>query len=319
MLNKNYDNLFVVNPKAPCPICGGNRRKRKECEPCKGSGMLPINLSGLWYPSSGFLVCGGPSVNKIDFKKLRERGIVSFGVNNVAGHVPVDAWCFSDPQTKFHHGLFFDPKCITFSPIPKLRKHVRVKLPDNTFRMTDIEVKDCPGTIGFNRKSTFDPETFFSDPYAHWGKGEKGYGCLCTMLLGFRLIHYLGCKKVYLLGVDFWITEQAGYSFNQAKTVRNGRYDSENKMLRDLKVLFDKNDFKVYNCNPDSKCDVFEYVPFDKAVEDCKKLIPNEPFDLSTWYDKGLYEKQLVEFPEILNMEKIAEIKKQGEKNEIRN
>ena len=308
MPNNDDDNLFVVNPKKVCPVCLGDRIKRKSCGYCQDSGMLPVDISGMWSPSAGFLVCGGPSLNKIDYGRLRERGVVSLGVNNVSAYVPVDAWCFSDPEIKFHHGLFYDPKCTTFAPIPKLRRNVRVKLPDGTFRMTDRKIMDCPGTFGFHRRSDFNPETFFSDSFAHWGKGENGYGCLCTMLIGFRLMHYLGCKKIYLLGVDFWITEKEGYAFEQSKTVRNGRYDAENQMLRDLRVTFDKYNFKVYNCNPDSRCDAFEYMSFDNAIQDCKGAVPKTPFDLTEWYDKAGHEEKLEKYPSVLTTDQVIKI-----------
>jgi len=314
MLNSNYDPLFVVNPKAFCPHCGGGRRQRRKCNECQGTGFLPINLAGMWHPSPGFLVCGGPSVNNLPVEKLRERGIVSFGVNNVSGHVPVDAWTFSDPQRKFHHGLHLDPKTITFAPTPKLRKHIRAKLPDGTYRIVEKRVQECPSVFGYSRRTEFHPETFFSTSYAHWGMGgrqaNREFTCLCTMLLGIRLMHYLGCPKIYMIGVDFWMTEEAQYAFGQTKNVRNGRYSKENKMLEMLKPTFDKHNFKVFNCNPETKCDAVSYVPFDEAFEDCKGAVPNEPFDLSDWYNKGTAKKYDEMYPIPIPLEELKEIQR---------
>lgn len=316
MLDPNYDPLFVVNPKHLCPECQNIRQKRGSCTFCKQSGFLPVNLSGMWYPTAGFLVCGGPSVNNLPVEKLRERGIVSFGVNNVAGHVPVDAWTFSDPQKKFHHGLFLDPKTITFSPIPKLKKHVRAKLPDNTFRIINRRVWDCPSTFGYERRTSFDPETFFTTTYGHWGMGGKQqnreFTCLCTMLLGIRLMHYLGCTRVYMIGVDFWMTEEAQYAFGQTKGVRNGRYSKENQMLEMLKPTFEKHSFQMFNCNPETKCDAVPFVPFEEAFEDCKGAIPKEPFDLSQWYDKGLCNEYEKKYPKPIPIEELQSIQKQN-------
>jgi hypothetical protein len=139
------DSLEIVNSKQPCPKCNGEKPQVKECVYCKHSGFESINLSGLWHrdnPTAGFLVCGGPSINQLPYHKLKERGVVSLGINNVAAHVPVSVWCFSDPHTKFHHALFFDPAIMTFAPTPKLNKRIRIKQADGTFRELNKKVKD---------------------------------------------------------------------------------------------------------------------------------------------------------------------------------
>lgn len=294
---------------------------KESCQVCGGTGCKSVDLSGLWSPSAGFLVCGGPSVNKIPFERLRERGIVSMAVNNVAGHVPVSAWVFSDPQSKFHHGMMFDPKTITFAPIGKLRKRVRAKLPDGSFRGTDVRIRDCPGTLAFSRKTEFDAKTFLTTPHAHWGRGgkqtedDRPFTCLCTMLLGIRLLHYMGCPRVYMLGVDFRMTDEAQYAFGQSAGVRNGRYAKENAMLAELKPVFDKDGFSLFNCNPESGCDVFPKVSFETAYDDCKGCVPSEPFDLSEWYSKGVAKEQETLHPEKITCEQLAAIQRAARKS----
>lgn len=305
------DNLFVVNPKRECPVCNGDRINRRDCKACNGSGCKPIDISGLWAPSPGFLVCGGPSLNDIPKEKLRERGIVSLAVNNSAGHMPVSAWVFGDPQHKFHHGAHLDPKSITFAPIGKLRKKINIKAPDGKFRATDIRVMDCPGVLGFSRSTYFNKETFLTDSTAQWGPGgkmpkDRSFTLLDTMFLGLRLLHYLGCPRVYMLGVDFDMkTGRGAYAFNQAKDGRNGRYSKTNYLLKELRPIFEKSGFNVYNCNPHSQCDVFDYVPFETAYLDCKGGIPDEPFDLSEWYEKSIAEKHIQQNPHIMTYEEV--------------
>ena len=303
------DPLFVVNPKSQCAVCGGDRQKRKTCTNCKGTGSEPINLCGLWAPSPGFLVCGGPSLNNIPKEKLRERGIVSLAVNNSAGHVPVTAWVFGDPQQKFHHGMHLDPKCLTFAPNGKLRKRIYIKTPEGKFRATDIRVKDCPGVFGFSRSTYFDKNKFLTDPSAHWGPGGsqpgRDFSLLDTMFLGLRLMHYLGCPRVYMLGVDFNMNSEHPYAFGQEKKGRNGRYYKTNKLLKELRPIFEADGFFVYNCNPESKCDAFDYVPFEKAYLDCKGGVPPEPFDLSQWYEKTIAEGHILQNPESMSYEEV--------------
>jgi hypothetical protein len=305
-----YDPLLLYNLKINCSKCKG---ESKTCAHCKGAGKEPVNLNGLWYPSPAFLVCGGPSVNKIDYKRLAERGVASLGINNAAGHVPCSAWCFLDAPSRFHYGLFLDPKCLTFMPSSKKdQNNIVVKLPDKTFQRLRIRLGNTPSALGYIRN--YNPrdckkENFLTDYYAHACLGnidtlnKKNIATpLCSILIGLRILHYLGCPRVYILGLDLTRDQEtkAFYSFNEyttkdsndvyvhpkAKKRRWWRHVLENEMLCNLKTIFKKHNFKVYNCNPDSKCTAFKYVPFEKALKDCKNGIPQEPFDFENYYNK---------------------------------
>ena len=283
------DPLTIVNSKKICPICNAQRPALKHCTSCNKLGFVKTDLSNMWS-NPGFLVCGGPSINKLPYQKLGERGIVSMAINNSAGHIPVSAWVFSDPQEKFHHGLFLDPKLITFAPIPKLTKKYRIK-ENGQFRDSEDRVMDCPNTFGFDRKTSLYPENFLKTDYAMWGyggkqPGDKPFECLATMLLGIRLMCYLGCPRIYLLGVDFLRTEVEQYAFSQKANPSNRRYEHENEMLKSIRPYIEKEGINIYNCNPESQCSAFDYVPFEDAFNDCKGLV-REPFDLSGWYEKS--------------------------------
>lgn len=298
------DPLFVVNSKRQCLECGGGRRQRKKCQHCKGSGYQPIDLAGLWSPQPAFLVCGGPSLKTLPMEKLQDRGILSFGINNAGAFARTSAWCFSDPQTKFHHAGFFDPRILTFSPAPKLRKHVRVKCRDGSFRTSEMLVADCPGTYGFARRGEFCAERFFSDWFAHWGHGGKGdnpearpFTRLCTPLLGLRLLHYLGCPRVYLLGVDLGGKE---YGWGDATSGGGRMWGKINQLFRDLRQACDRMGFVVKNCNRESACDAFDFCSFDEALEDCRGFAPSGEPDMSGWYWKGLEKEERKRYPDLL-------------------
>jgi len=256
-----------------------------------------------WAGCAAFLVCGGPSLRQIDLSFLRERGIVSLGINNVAGYAPVRAWCYSDSTHKFHHGIFFDPNIIKFVPKPRLEKNdksrVRAKLPDGTFRWTGRHVSQCPNVFGFPRETKFFPEQFFSLPYASWGASDKhpemNYRAknIFTFFIGFRLLHYLGVRRVYMLGVDFKMDAAQGYAFGQARwpgavNGNNGKYRIATGMLQELRPHFEKAGFEVYQTNPDSALRVFDYVPLATAIQDCRGAVPPEPWSedaLEGWYE----------------------------------
>jgi hypothetical protein len=253
---------------------------------------------------AAFLVAGGPSLREMPVDRLRERGVFSLGVNNIAGWAPVDAFVCSDPPVKFHWGIFTDPKIIKLMPEPKLRRKrgaLRRKLPNGKFESLDITTADCPNTYGFARRSWMMPdETWFTDPSAPWGNHKRGVEktgqpkTVATCLLGLRLLQYLGARTIFLLGHDFRMEMDRGkygnYAFKQKR--EQGAIDSNNRQLTivadwltKLRPIFEKFGFKTYNCYAASSLRAFEHVPFQDAIDIAKGLTPSEPFDLDGWYD----------------------------------
>lgn len=344
-----------------------------------GQGFAKANLQGIWYPRPGFLVCGGPSLKSLPREALMHRGIVSLGVNNVAGYAPVKAWCFSDGQTKFHHGLYFDPAMMSFVPTPKAKRGVRAKLPDGTFRMTQTIALETPNTWGFPRSGRFAPSSFLTDWFAQWGVGGKqpdsephrsfmsvcpecdeqatreykdglselagngackhchGGGCdrchrdkrgptgkcrkcrgvgkispfsrIATMLLGLRLMHYLGCPRVYLLGVDLAKESQEvgdAYAFDEHGSGGKRHLMQENKMLKLLAPEFKRVGWEVYNCNPNSSCTAFPFRSFEEAYWDCKGAVPAGEFDLEHWYSHTVARAMRENHPDPITEEELA-------------
>ncbi len=259
---------------------------------------------------SAFLVCGGPSLNKLDYRRLAERGIYSLGVNNVCAYVPVSAFVCSDPPMKFHDGIFLDPQMTKFIPSPKLSKRrgrLRKKNDRGLFEWIDAWTRECPQVFGFERRSWLMPdETWFTDGGAAWGNHDRGVKktgelkTVGTMLLGLRILQYLGAKKVFLLGCDFYMNPLAdkkeNYSFGEDRNL--GAIESNNeqfKVLNDwlcrLRPVFEKFGFHTFNCNQDSHLRAFDYVLFEQAMEVCKIGFPKEPFSLGGWYEKKTEEE----------------------------
>jgi hypothetical protein len=282
-----------VTTTRDCPTCSNNRKARKTCDACGRTGYETTTaLEGIWRnPGVVFLVCGGPSLRTIDLAALQARGVVSVGVNNAGAYARTSAWVFSDPQKKFHHSGFLDPRTITFAPTPKLCRHVRVKHRDTEqFQTTDFKVRECPNTWGYSRTTIFNPETFLTDPQAHWGYGGKAgehrpMTKLNTMLLGLRITVYLGGTTIYLVGVDF--DDGAGeYAWKGQAGGFRGAGKSET-MLKLLRGPFERAGIQVYNCNPKSKLRAYPYRRLGEALEDAQGRWLTEPHDFGNWYDKG--------------------------------
>jgi len=262
-------------------------------------------LRGMLAGRSAFLLGGGPSANDLPLELLSQRGIWSLAVNNMAGHTQVrpQAFVCSDPPSKFSHSIWLDPGIMKLIPTPKLtnrsRGEIRQKLPDGSFQTCDKHTIDCPNVWGFERVSWLYPDDrFFTSEVACWGNHNNGVEMtgqpktVCTMLLGLRLLRYLGAGRIYLVGVDFRMSPTSGYSFPQGRTggasVSNNRqFRVVNRWLCEMSSngTFDRAGVKIYNCYRRSGLKAFSFVPFERAVKESRGLVEITP-NLEGWYEK---------------------------------
>jgi hypothetical protein len=140
-------------------------------------------------------------------------------------------------------------------------------------------------------------DTFFTTDGACWGNHQKGTEktgetkTVCTMLLGIRLLRYLGASKIYLVGVDFRMTAESGYSFNQGRTSQaaqsnNSQYIVVNDWLCRMQQggVFQRHGVALYNCYQHSGLRAFPHVPFEAAIKETQGIVETTP-DLRDWYN----------------------------------
>ena len=258
----------------------------------------PVNLCDAWAGCSAFLVLGGPSLNDLPTNVLAERGVLSLGINNVAAYVNTTAFVCADPPNKMHQSIWFDPKIWKFIPTSKRNEgRGRLRIKENgKFRWSPISTAQCPSCWFFERDAEFDPTQWASRPTASWGSNKKGSEktgrprLLFTPLLGLRVLHYLGVREVFCLGMDFGMSTDQGYAFEQARdqdavNANNHLYKTANGELTALRPYLDQIGFHVFNCNRFSGCSAFDYVPFEAALERVRGAVPQGPADLANWYD----------------------------------
>ena len=260
-------------------------------------------LRNMLAGASVFLMGGGPSANDVNLEQLNRRGVWTLCINNVAGHSAFrpQAFVCADPPKKFSSSIWLDPQIMKFVPTPKLRGRrgkLRRKV-DGEFQDLDVSVKDCPNVWGFQRYSYLVPDdSFFLEDGAHWGNHNSGVEktgeqkTVCTMLLPMRLLRYLGARRVYLLGVDFRMSTDKGYSFPQGRTEdavvsNNAQFRIVNDWLVRMQNdgVFKRFGIEFYNCFANSGLRAFPYVPFNEAVKDCQGIVEDVP-SLENWYEK---------------------------------
>ena len=318
--------VHVCQINGQCVRTGGGRRIAS-CDDCKRSLQItdptfPVEwedpltvidrrrtpsdaLRGTLGGRSVFLMGGGPSVEELPLEHLSaRRGVWTMAVNNSAGHARIrpQAFVCSDPPSKFSHSIWLDPGIMKFIPTPKMkggRSNIRRKCSDGMFELMKERVTDCPNVWGFKRQSWLIPDDgFFLTDGAPWGNHDKGVKrtgqpkTVCTLLLGLRLLRYLGAGRVYLIGVDFRMTPDAGYSFPQGRTEgacesNNRQFAVVNQWLCEMegRGVFRRFGMEVYNCYERSGLRAFPYVPIDRALADAVGIIEEEP-SLENWYEK---------------------------------
>lgn len=270
-------------------------------------------LRNLLAGKSTFLVGGGPSAKVLPLEQLHQRGVWSLGINNMAGFAKTNAFICADPPSKFHHGIWLDPRVMKFVPIPKLsgrRTNLRKKKPEGDFEELKIDgkrigVTECPNVWGFSRRSWLQTDdTFFTDHGAAWGNHNEGVKrtglekTVMTMLLAIRVLYYLGSRRIYLVGVDFQMDPTIGlhdnYAFGQKRNEsainsNNSQYLVVNDWLSTMQTngTFSRFGLEVFNCYQRSGLRAFEFVPFDLAIQEVLREFPKEPFDLDGWYEKS--------------------------------
>ena len=246
-----------------------------------------------------FLVCGGPSLNTIDLSLMDNRGVMSMCMNNSWCMVKPDFWIGFDVPGRFHTDGWTDPSIIKFVPwhqrLFKINHRVGDVIVDK-----GVDTTELPNCWYLSNTTTFDLDTWFTERNCNWGGEVKGLkpegGFRITMIGALRMLYYLGFQEVYLTGCDWEMptdmtTEAYAWEEDRAKVVReknNEMYGWVEGVLKQLQPGFDKANFRVFNCNKDSKLKHYPFIEYEDAIERC--TIPDMK-DTRGWYSVANTEK----------------------------
>lgn len=228
-----------------------------------------MDLLDLYAEKSCFLVLNGTSLSKVDTSKLKLPGICSFGLNNGAHLVRPNFWtCVDDPK-RFLPSIWSDPTITKFVPLAHLIKPTW----DTNQGLPGPPVQSFPNVVGFRRNEHFIPSQWLYEDTINWGNHKDLGGGRSCMISALRIIHLLGFRKVYLIGCDFYMSEENKYFFEEHRTDKaiRSNNDSFQHMTRFFTALapeFEVNGFQVYNCNPESGLKVFPHMNFDAAISE---------------------------------------------------
>ena len=265
-----------------------------------------VFLGDTYRGRSAFLICSGPSLNKHDLSLLKRPGILTLAVNNAATIVHPNLWCSVDDPGNFSDAIWHDPTITKFVPLCHMEKNFSVRNKNNELTKSELLVGDMPAVFGYRRNEQFIAEQWLQEDSFNWGNhsnrvdayGNKGSRSI--MYVALRLLHYLGCRRVYLLGCDFRMEHGVqNYAFEQdrsASSVRgnNFSYQILNTRLGHLKPFFEKERFEVINCTPNSGLTVFSHTTYEDAIAQASSVQP-KTITTAGMYDRKAKEKKQID------------------------
>lgn len=250
-----------------------------------------IWLGDIYRGSSCFLIAGGPSFAEIKNKELLSQpGFITMGMNNSVKSYRPDLWCCVDSPTHFMKSIWLDPKITKFVPFAHASKPI---FDNEEWKELDTVVGDCPNVMYYRRNENFDPNNFLFEDTMNWGNHSKWGGGRSVFLPAIRLLFFLGIRKIFLLGVDFKMSEKYTYHFNQERSKgsikgNNSTYEKLKERFKLLKPIFEDNELFIYNCNPDSALEVFPKIDFKEAIKIATTDMPN----IEKERTEGLYDRE---------------------------
>lgn len=256
-----------------------------------------LDLYNQFQSSSAFLICSGPSLASVDLSCLQSRGILTCSVNNAGTLFRSNLWVSYDSPGKFSESIWRDPAIWKFVPVQRLDKTIRRRNLAGQLEETNETVKQMPSTFGFRANSIFRPEHWLTEDSINCGDNEadseklKLPGARSVMLVALRLLHYLGIRRVFLVGCDFGMSFGGkNYAFEQTRTRRSVKLN--NQIYRTLTVRFQQllpyfkqDGFEIFNCNPQSGLRVFPFVDLEQAIGLATSMMPNR-INTSGMYDE---------------------------------
>lgn len=238
----------------------------------RGEGHV-VDLVDLYHGQDVFLVGGGPSLKDVDMRTLRDTpGVLTMGMNNVSHNYRTDMWTGQDPQYKFMESIWMDPSVMKFTLLDYRKRAIWDRKKGGH---SDTRTWQCPNTFFHKRHSKFEADKWFEEQCVVWGRPKEKGGSRSVFLAALHILWFLGFRNIFLLGVDFHMSVENRYAFDESRkgsTIRgnNSLYENISRYCEELQPSMQAQDFNVFNCNPDSHLKVFPQKNLRDAIEMCR-------------------------------------------------
>ncbi len=232
-----------------------------------GNGWSKTTLAYKSHNCSAFLVCGGPSLKKIDPSLLKGPNRVVFCINNTYPYVTPDWWIGMDDPKCYHRDIFHQP----FPKIMRGGYQNRVTEEGLIYnKFYNLYYADTKATK--NLDDTFTLRNHDINFVWNWS----------TIATALHIIVWMGFQDIYLFGND--LNNKKNDYFNDVKlNKKNNDHNAKfyNKVYEYLKYFKEKGrnwNINLYSCSKDSRChDYLEYFYYKDVISNLEKNLPSGP------------------------------------------
>ena len=215
---------------------------------------------------AAFLLGRGWSATLEKLKYIAAVGISVMAVNDYPKDGPKPRyWCTGDPPHYFSERVWTDAEVMKFCGLHN-RNSLRPR--DGAYEPARL-VKDAPNTFFFHQATDeMDVDHWLFHPFIAWGStigcegGPKqlyAHGAArSSMLIGLKLLWFLGYRRVYLIGCDC-----AGHA-HPAPEYWNTIFH----LMRELAPGFKRWGFHVVQTNDAAHLRCFDFMDFDDALKE---------------------------------------------------
>ena len=212
---------------------------------------------------SCFLLCPGPSLDRMELVPLMEPGFLTMSMNNGPDVFRPNLWCAVDgnegtgENDRFLPWIFQDPGIMKFYPV----RH--------------LHTVQGPNLWGYTETQPFRWWRYLAEQRVVWGNN--------VMMICIRILYDLGVRTIYVLGADFHMDAQEPYAFRETVNDQHARsnnvsYEMMNRRFVLLRPLLEQHGLKIFNCTPGGNLTAFERMGYDQAIDQLDK-----PDQASTW------------------------------------
>lgn len=196
-----------------------------------------------------FILGNGPSLGKVDLTKLEKE--ITFGSNRIYlmykhGLPQVSYQLIADATWWKNHGK----EIVKYPP-----KQLYVR--ENVVRRCNLVESQYDGVFATGPKITKIPKngSFCFDTYSYQG-GTVSIDCI-------QLAHFLGFKKIYLIGMDCTY-EKGRHAYDEPdEGFRQMKFNDVFFGYSVIKRVFTKEKIEIYNAGPGGKLEEFKRIDFN--------------------------------------------------------
>lgn len=213
---------------------------------------------------AAFLIGRGWSATPDKRWRIERSGIPVMAVNDYPADGPKPRyWCSGDPPIYFRESIWRDPEVMKFCGLHNSNGE---RPRDGAYAPKHL-VKDAPNTFFFHQATDeMDTDHWLFHPFIAWGSTigcengpkqlyERG-AARSSMLIGLKLLWFLGYRRVYLLGCDCTSHHHPAPEY----------WNTIFHLLGALAPGFKRWGYQVMQTNPDSYLRTFPFVRFDDAL-----------------------------------------------------